>query len=358
LALATAGLLLGTASGCGAGGSSGGASTTSPGSTGAPTAEDAFLSAYVTPDGRVLRHDQGDDVVSEGQAYAMLVAELANRPDVVGTVWSWTREHLLTSDGLLSFHADDQGKILDPQPAADADVLAAYALLRYDGPDADALHADGRALASAVLQHETASDSSGRPLLVAGPWATADPVVVNPSYLMPSVFSDLAGLTEDDRWSALATTSVDLVARLTDDGQVLPADWTRLEGDHLVPRGQGGGEGDPRYGPDAQRVPLWFAAACDDRARRLAASWWPTLQRDDRSSASALSLSGDAADADPSPVALLGAAAAARSAGDESGAGDLTRGAGQMEEGRTTYYGAAWLALAAGLADGQLTSCP
>ena len=137
LAVATAGLLLGTAGGCGSGasGGSGGAATPSPAPTDGASPADAFLSTYATSDGRVLRRDQGSDVVSEGQAYGMLVAELAGMPEVASTIWSWTRDHLLTPEGLLSFHADGQGKILDPQPAADADVLAAYAS-RYDGPDA------------------------------------------------------------------------------------------------------------------------------------------------------------------------------------------------------------------------------
>ena len=360
LAVATAGLLLGTAGGCGSGASSTsqGSGTPSPAPSDGASPADAFLSTYATTDGRVLRRDQGSDVVSEGQAYGLLVAELAGQPDVARTIWAWTRDHLLTPQGLLSFHANGQGKILDPQPAADADVLAAYALLRYDGPDAASLHTDGHALASAVLQHETVQDSSGRPVLVAGPWATSDPVTVNPSYLMPSVFSELGTLTHDHRWSALATSSIDLVAGLTHDGQLLPADWTRLEGDHLVAAGQGGGGGAPQYGPDAQRVPLWFAAGCDPRSRRLAAAWWPVLQQDNRSSANALSITGDPVDANASAVALLASAAAAGASGDQGGVAALLRGAGQTAQGHPTYYGAAWLALAAGLEGGQLTRCP
>ena len=33
-----------------------------------------FLDEYVEPDGRVVRRDEGSDVVSEGQAYGMLIA--------------------------------------------------------------------------------------------------------------------------------------------------------------------------------------------------------------------------------------------------------------------------------------------
>src|SRR5690242_16597277 len=102
-------------------------------------AADAFLARYVTEDGRVLRHDQGGDVVSEGQAYGMLIAEIAHRPDTVRRIWSWTDTHLRGSNGLLISHTSGSGAVQDPHPAADADTLAAYALLRYTGPDKDSL---------------------------------------------------------------------------------------------------------------------------------------------------------------------------------------------------------------------------
>jgi len=317
----------------------------------------AFLSGYVTPDGRVLRHDQGDDIVSEGQAYGMLAAELAGRDDLARSIWTWTRHHLQNPEGLLAFHADSQGKVLDQQPATDADVLSAYALLRYDGRDAGSLNADGRALASAVLRHETVTDDDGRQVLVAGPWATSGTLAVDPSYLMPSVFSEIARMTGEQQWQALATSSVDLVDELTQQGQQLPPDWARLEGSRLVPSGSGGSDGPPQYGPDAQRVPLWFAAGCDDRSRRLAGAWWSLLQQDDRSSAGSLSLDGDALDPTASTVALLASGAAARAAGDTAGATRLETGAAQTNDGQPSYYGSAWLVLAAALRDGRLTAC-
>ena len=165
----------------------------------------------------MLRHDQGEDIVSEGQAYGMLIAEVAGRQDLVTTIWDWTQANLQRGDDLLAFHADADGKILDQSSAADADVLAAYALLRYHGDDAERLHADGRALASAVLDHETTNDEHAGLVLVAGDWATTSPAVVNPSYWMPSVFDELAHLTDDPRWSEIATTTIDLVDQLTQE---------------------------------------------------------------------------------------------------------------------------------------------
>ena len=224
LVLLALGLAL-TASACGSSGSSDASSASDETPSTGQQAAARFLEQYVTSDGRVLRHDQGADIVSEGQAYGMLIAEVAGRQDLVTTIWDWTQANLQRGDDLLAFHADAHGKILDQSSASDADVLAAYALLRYNGDDAERLHADGRALASAVLDHEATNDDRAGLVLVAGDWATTSPAVVNPSYWMPTVFDELAHLTDDPRWSEIATTTIDLVDQLTQSGSMLPPDW-------------------------------------------------------------------------------------------------------------------------------------
>src|SRR5262249_137105 len=89
--------------------------------------ETAFLNPFVGANGRVVRRDQGGDTVSEGQAYAMLIAVATGRRSTFERVWRWTRVHLQRPDGLLSWHWQD-GKVSDAQPAADADLDAAHAL--------------------------------------------------------------------------------------------------------------------------------------------------------------------------------------------------------------------------------------
>ena len=126
----------------------------------------------------------------------MVIAEVAGQPALVRRIWSWTSAHLARSDGLFASHASGTGQIRDPQSATDADILVAYALLRYAGPDQAALHRAGRRVAEAVLGHETATVPDGAPVPAAGPWAmlTSSPTV-NPSYPMPGVFTALARLT-------------------------------------------------------------------------------------------------------------------------------------------------------------------
>jgi endoglucanase len=80
---------------------------------------------YVLPDGRVTRPDQGNDTVSEGQAYGLLLAEAAGKPAVFGRIWRWTQVHLQLPSGLFAYHANSAGRVISTQPASDADLLIA-----------------------------------------------------------------------------------------------------------------------------------------------------------------------------------------------------------------------------------------
>jgi endo-1,4-beta-D-glucanase Y len=319
-------------------------------------AAEHFLATYVAADGRVLRHDEGGDIVSEGQAYAMLIAQIAGRPAAVRRIWSWTNSTLRRADGLLAFHASGDGTITGHQPAADADVLAAYALLRYDGLHGEAMHADGRRLAKAVLAEESVPLPTGEPIPVAGRWATVtSPPTVNPSYWMPGVFTALARYTGDDRWSRAASASESMLCQLTEGGRRLPPDWARLQDSRLTPAAAPGGRPGIQYGLDAARLPLWLATGRSERGRRLAASWWTeVLSGDGRSAGLALSLTGEVTDAKTNPLPLLAAAAAAAAAGDLTASQTLRTQATTQGEAQPTYYGDAWLALGGGLLDGAL----
>jgi endo-1,4-beta-D-glucanase Y len=326
-------------------------------------AADDFLARYLAADGRVVRHDQGGDVVSEGQAYAMLIAEIAGKPAAVRTIWLWTKAHLARADGLLAFHAAADGTVISHQPATDADVLAAYALLRYDGLHDRAMHADGRRLAAAVLAEESIPAPSGDRVLVAGRWAAAtSPPTVNPSYWMPGVFTALAGYTDDERWEGVAATSEGLLLELTGGGRSLPPDWASLTDDGtLTPRpAPDGGHGvrhGVQYGLDAARLPLWLGTGCSEPGRALAAAWWDRhLSGDGRSAALALSLTGEVLDGRSNPLPLLAGAAAAAAAGDLTASRRLRSDAVAQGRETPTYYGDAWLALGGALLDGAL--CP
>jgi endo-1,4-beta-D-glucanase Y len=305
--------------------------------------EDGFLDRYVEDDGRVVRHDQGGDTVSEGQAYAMLLLVAEGDEEGFSRVWAWTREHLRRPDGLLAWRWAD-GRVADREPAADADLDAARALLlaaeRFDEPS----YADeGRALGRALAAHET-TRAAGRTVLVAGPWAR-DRAVVNPSYFSPRAFE---AISRDD----LAASSRVLADRLTADG--LPPDWAVVEPWGVAPTSPPAG-GEAVYSYDAVRLPIRLAESCQPQDRELAARLWPRLR--EQPGALPRALDGRPLGGEEHPVALAAAAAAAHAAGDERAASDLLDRAARLDEERPSYYGSAWVALTRAMVDGALGAC-
>lgn len=304
----------------------------------------------------MLRHDQGGDIVSEAQAYGMLIAEIAGDSATARTIWTWTHAHLQNAYGLIAWHATGGGKVLDSQSAADADVLIAYALLHYTGAGADTLHQAGRRIAAAVFAHESVKLPDGSSVLTAGPWAVPA-AIVDPSYWMPSVFDALATMTGDQRWTRAVNSAVSLVSQVTDGGKRLPPDWARLQGGALTPTAAPSGGSPAQYGLDAQRIAVWFAASCTASARQLAAAWWSVLSQDDRGSAIALSLDGQVVNPAKNPLSMVASAAAAKAAGDSASTNRLLAEAAAQSAQTPTYYGDAWLALGQALLSGKLAPC-
>ncbi|NEK58923.1 glycoside hydrolase [Geodermatophilus sabuli] len=317
----------------------------------------AFLAGYVDDDGRVVRRDQGGDTVSEGQAYAMLVAVGIDDEETFAAVWDWTRGALLRPDGLLSWRWDD-GRVVDPSSASDADLDAARALVlageRFEEPRYTTSGVD---LGRAVLDLETVPTAAGR-ILVAGQWATSGPHAYNPSYASPGATSVLAAASGDPRWSELAAGSHAVTAALLGTAP-LPPDWAQVHPDGTVeamPGAQGRGQS-VRYGYDAARTPIRFAESCDPADRALAAAVAGPLDRD--GDAAELDLGGSPLGEGESVVAATGQAAAVAAAGDTARAVQELVDADHLAQSFPSYYGAAWAALGRLLlTDDVLGGCP
>lgn len=320
-------------------------------SAGGPSSDDAvrgaaerFLERYVQPDGRVVRHDQGGDTVSEGVSYALLLAEVAGDRRTFARVWRWARAHLQRPDGLLASRANSDG-IVDPMPASDADLVTAWALVRHTGPRRRTFNRAGRRLARAVLRHETVVRGS-RSVLAAGPWATGEPATINPSYWALPGLRELGRRTRDARWARLVAGSVRLSQRLSARGRVLPPDWARMDGAQATPTPDPSGAAPAvQYGLDAQRTVVWLAVDCNPAGRRLAASWRRLLAQPGRDRAIALTTSGAILDRRTNPLPLIASAAAAQAAGRDGDRNRLLEEAERTDGAHPTYYGAAWVAL-------------
>jgi endoglucanase len=321
----------------------------------------AFLHRYLAADGRVVRHDQGGDTVSEGQGYAMLLAVATGQASQFADAWRWDQAHLQQPDGLSSFHWTN-GAVDDPQPASDADLDTAWALIlagqRFATP---AYVSEGKAVAAAILANETVT-VAGKLELVAGPWAMAGPVVVNPSYLAPEAMAALATATGDPRWSQLTTNTTSMVTELTGTNPVrLIPDWVDLLPNGTAqPVGGANGTGAPAYALNAERAPVWLAASCSATDRSVAARDWAVLGHAANHGANiAYTLAGQPDSGVVNPVGLVAAAATAQAAGHAQDATSLLSQADQQSQRFHTYYGDAWSALGRVLLDTNwLSPCP
>jgi endoglucanase len=275
-----------------------------------------------------VRRDQGGDTVSEGQAYAMLVAVGLNDRATFTKVWAWTTQHLRRDDGLLSWHWAG-GKVADAGSATDADLDAAHALqlaaAKWHRPG---LARTARRMADAMRGAEIKDG-----VLMAGPWAVQRGVV-DPSYYDPR---GLAALHMGD--VARATRSV--IVALTDSGNRAPTDWATL-GPPPAPSGPPSGAGPAAYGYDAARVSIRLAASCDPADRAIARNLI------------ALKTAAPA----QHPVFTVARAAVAHARGDTAHERALLDEASAEDHAHPSYYGAAWTALGRMLLDTpRLGSC-
>ncbi len=306
----------------------------------------AFLDAHTTEDGRVQRPDQGGDTVGEGQAYGLLAAAAVGDERRFDRIWAWTRANVERDDGLLAFRWAD-GRVVDPQAAADADLDAARALLvaacRFDRPELrDAAERIGRA----TLRRQTARSRDAL-VLLAGPWASqAGRLTVNPSYLDPTALLALGAATGDPRFARVARDNRALVDRLADP---LPPDWAVVDaasGRAAPVAGAAETTGPGRYTFDAPRTLVRLAIDPDPAGRSIAARAWPVFaDRRPEEIVVEHELDGRPAGRTRNAVAQVAAAGAATAAGEEAKAARLLDAAQAVQREQPSYYGAAWVAL-------------
>lgn len=269
-----AGLVVGSACGTAQSANASTASNALNASTGAapPTAcapawprWEKFKRGFLSEDGRVIDVGSTDNrTVSEGQAYALFFALVANDRATFDNVLRWTENNLAAGD--LTSHlpawlwgrAQDGGwRVLDSNSASDADLWIAYALMQAGALWHERSYtARGAVLARHVAEQETAMLPGLGLTLLPGPEGfhpNPDEWRVNPSYVPLQVLRGLAELIPDDpRWPRLAASASTLLRETAPHG--FAPDWARYRaGQGFLPDTDTQGRGS--Y--DAIRVYLW-----------------------------------------------------------------------------------------------------
>lgn len=222
----------------------------------------------VSDDGRVVDPSSADSrTVSEGQAYALFFALVANDRSGFDSLLSWTQNNLAQGDLTRHLPAWHWGRgangwgVLDSNSASDADVLMVYTLAEagrlWQTPSYTELAVR---LGRLVLERESRwvkglglSLLPGHVGFVRNGDTGAEQVKLNPSYVPLFVMHRLAVLWPDEpAWASLAQGSLQLLLQSHQQGRF--ADWAVFEnGLNLRLTAQAPGS----Y--DAIRVYLWTA---------------------------------------------------------------------------------------------------
>ena len=206
---------------------------------------------------RVIDHDAGDRTTSEGQAYGMFFALVANDRSHFDGLLRWTEQNLAAGDLSANLPAwlwgrgqNNQWGLVDKNSASDADIWMAYTLLEagkaWNEPRYTKI---GSALARHIAAQEVADVPGLGTIVLPGPtgFQHGSSYRLNASYVPLQLILGLSHLMPDGPWQKVAATIPTLVSDSAPHGFV--SDWTDLKT---------GAAPAPTIGSyDAIRVYLW-----------------------------------------------------------------------------------------------------
>jgi len=170
-----------------------------------------YRSSYIRRDGYVFDpHNNGGEVTSEGQSYALLRAVWMDDEQTFARVLRWTEKNLKRSDGMYAWQWHPEDGTKDSNTATDADQDIALALIlaahHFDRPEYLALARD---IIVAVREHAGIKIGNGW-FPSAGNWAVEDRVI-NLSYFMPYSYPFFDRLDPEGNWMQVLETGYDLI---------------------------------------------------------------------------------------------------------------------------------------------------
>ncbi len=232
---------------------------------------DRYAQQIIDGQGRVVDHAGGDRTTSEGQAYALFFALVANDRDHFDKLLNWTEANLAGGDLTLRLPAwswgknpDGSWKVMDANPASDADLWMAYSLTEagrlWREPRYEKL---GALLLSRIAASEVATVPGVGTTLLPGPtgFHPEDTTwILNPSYLPPPLLLRFSKTMPQGPWSAILRSVPHLLA----PGSGFAMDWLTSSGGTLRPslapaqQTAHSGPSIPVGSYDAIRVYLWL----------------------------------------------------------------------------------------------------
>jgi endo-1,4-beta-D-glucanase Y len=239
---------------------------------------ESYTHSALDPQGRIIDHTAGDHTTSEGQAYGMFFALVANDRTRFEKILHWTEENLAAGDLSLRLPAWSWGrspegswKVLDQNPASDADLWIAYSLMEAGRLWRDPRYQKlGATMASRIAQQEIVFIPSLGATLLSGPQGfhpDSGTWVLNPSYMPPSLLTYFASTMPQGPWGAVLASLHPILSQGSGGGFAM--DWVTAGG-NLSPSPSPAqlATGNPAAHAlgsyDAIRVYLWLGIADQD----------------------------------------------------------------------------------------------
>ncbi|SLN60238.1 Endoglucanase precursor [Roseivivax jejudonensis] len=231
-----------------------------PGAAEVADAWTMWKARFLRDDGRVVDAEQGGISHSEGQAYALLLAQAAGDRAAFGRIEEWTRAHLLVrEDALMAWRWTPGAGVVgdDWHNATDGDLFRAWALLRARRDSGWEVAAGDVAAIVADLSVSCLwpDPRAGEELILrpgAEAFATDRRVLFNPSYIMPRALRELAEAAGNDRLMRAADHGETCLSELA--ARDMMPDWIDVTADGFAePTGH-----DLRSAYDALRISLYL----------------------------------------------------------------------------------------------------
>ncbi len=239
----------------------------------------AYRKRFIQADGRVIDWEATGRSTSEGQAYAMLRAVIADDPETFERTLHWAETNLQRQDKsktpIDSLWAWKWGQdagggwgILDPNVASDADIdgITALILASRRWQRADYLALARTKLKDLWTKATVTLRADEKRYLLPGAvnlFQRNEKLKANPSYLAPYAFRLFAQVDSERNWLSLVDSSYQMLEQSSKVSPVgLPSDWIAL--DPKTGQYSALDPGSPlitQYGFDASRV--WWRVALD-----------------------------------------------------------------------------------------------
>lgn len=238
-----------------------------------------FRDRFVARDGRVIDTGNGGVSHSEGQGFALLLAEWCADRASFERILSWTRDNLARPrDNLFawSWRPHQAIAVPDNNNATDGDIAIAWALQRAAARWSVPAWEDMAAAITQDIVRLCTRDIAGRTVLLPGAYGFTRPnaCVVNPSYYILPAIRSLAPLVPGAELRRIDADGRHILSAGRFGNWRLPPDWLHI--DAATGRMTPASGWPPRFSWDAIRVPLYLAWAGLNEADslRAAAAFW------------------------------------------------------------------------------------